>query len=185
LFQAFTNSLQAVYRQLNALNDTALHMRRLLLFLGLVGALAVPAVVSGATRSDGSLSVKRGRATIAIKLTRGTVIGRLATGQVKIKDPSPYDGPPPDVHHCRKLRYPTPNTTLCIGKKLTFRALDGRFVINIKGTGIFLSAVGRGSVTITGDSNPNVSNGVMSIDNGAYEPIPDYGTTFQLGTSTP
>jgi hypothetical protein len=147
--------------------------------------LAVPAVVSAAARTDGSLSVKRGRATITIRLARGTVIGRLAAGQVKIKDPSPYDGPPPDVRHCRRLRYPTPNTTLCIGRNLTFRALDGRFVVTVKGTGIYLSAVGRGTVTIIGDSDPSTPNGTMSIDNGAYEPIPDYQTIFALGTSGP
>jgi hypothetical protein len=182
---AFTDSLQAVYRQLTLFVDTPLQMRRFLLFLGLVALFAVPAVVTAASQTDGTLSVKRGRATIMIRLTRGTVIGRLANGQVRIKDPNPYDGPPPDVHHCRKLRYPTPTTTLCIGKKLTFRALDGRFVINVKGTGIYLSAVGRGQVAITGAADPSIPNGVMSIDNGAYQPIPDFQMIFQLGTSSP
>jgi hypothetical protein len=160
-------------------------MRRFLLFLGLVAALAVPAVVTAASRTDGTLSVKRGRATVAIRLARGTVIGRLANGQVKIKDPSPYDGPPPEVHHCRRVRYPSQNTTLCIGRKLTFRALDGRFVVTVKGTGIFLSAVGRGSVTITGAATPSFPNGVMSVDNGAYQPIPDFEMTFPLGAAGP
>jgi hypothetical protein len=160
-------------------------MRRFFLTLGLLAALALPAVVTAAAQTDGSLSIKRGRTTIAIKLGRGTVIGRVAVGQVKIKDPTPYDASSPEVHHCRRLRYPTPNTTVCIGKKLTFRALDGRFVINVKGTGVFLSAVGRGTVTIIGDSNPNTSNGVMSVDNGAYEPIPDFQTVFTLGAPTP
>jgi hypothetical protein len=104
---------------------------------------------------------------------------------VKIKDPNPLDGNSPEVHHCRKLRYPTPNTTLCIGKKLTFRALDGRFVVNVKGTGVYLSAVGRGTVTIIGDSSPTTPNGVMSVDNGAYEAIPDFQTVFALGASGP
>jgi hypothetical protein len=160
-------------------------MRRFLLILGLLAALAAPTVVSAAARTDGTLSIKRGRATVAIKLQRGTVIGRLASGQVKIRDVSPYDGPPPDVHHCRRIRYPSPTTTLCIGRKLTFRALDGRFVVNVKGTGIFLSAVGRGQVTITGAANPNLPNGVMSINNGAYQPIPDFEMVFPLGAPSP
>jgi hypothetical protein len=160
-------------------------MRRFLLFLGLVAALTLPVVVTAAARTDGTLSVKRGRATIGIKLTRGTVIGRVAVGQVKIKDPSPYDGAPPEVHHCRRLRYPSPTTTLCVGRRLTFRALDGRFVVNVKGTGIFLSAVGRGTVTIIGDSDPSTPNGVMSIDNGVYEQIPDFQTIFPLGAPSP
>jgi hypothetical protein len=160
-------------------------MRRFLLFVGLVAALSMPAVVTAAARTDGTLSVKRGRATIVIRLARGTVIGRVAVGQVKIKDVSPYDGPPPDVHHCRRVRYPTPTTTVCIGRKLTFRALDGRFVVNVKGTGIFLSAVGRGSVSITGAGDPDLPNGVMSVDNGPYQPIPDFQITFPLGATSP
>jgi hypothetical protein len=160
-------------------------MRRFLLLLGLVAMLAIPAIVSAAALTDGTLSVKRGRATIGIKLGRGTVIGRLAAGQVKIKDPTPYDSSTPELHHCRRIRYPTPNTTVCIGKKLSFRALDGRFVVTVKGTGIFLSAVGRGTVTIIGDSNPATLNGVMSIDNGAYEQIPDFQQVFALGAPNP
>ena len=160
-------------------------MRRFSIILGLLAALALPTVVIAAAQTDGSLSIKRGRTTVAIKLGRGTVIGRIAVGQVKIKDPTPYDASSPEVHHCRRLRYPTPNTTLCIGKKLTFRALDGRFVINARGTGVFLSAVGRGTVTIIGDSDPSTPNGVMSVDNGAYEAIPDFQTIFTLGTPSP
>jgi hypothetical protein len=160
-------------------------MRRFLLFLGLVAALAVPAVVIAAARTDGTLSVKRGRATIGIRLARGTVIGRVASGQVKIKDPSPYDGPRPELRNCRRRRHPNPNTTLCIGQKLSFRALDGRFVINLKGTGIFLSAVGRGTVTIAGAADPSYPNGLMSIDNGPYQAIPDFEMTFPLGAAGP
>ena len=160
-------------------------MRRFLLLLGLLAALAVPVVVSAASQTDGSLSIKRGRATIAIKLTRGTVIGRLNNGQVKIKDPNPYDGPAPELRNCRRRRYLAPSTTVCIGRKLTFRALDGRFVINVKGVGIYLSAVGRGTVTIVGANDPGLPNGVMSIDNGDYEPIPAFPMTFPLGATSP
>jgi hypothetical protein len=184
LFQAFTNSLQAVYRELNAFVDTSLHMRRFLLFLGLVAVLAVPAVVSGATRSDGTLSVKRGRATINIKLQRGTVIGQMAKGTIRIRDLGPYDNSIPQIRHCR-LRYPSSTTIACTGKKISFRAVDGRFVVRLNGSGIFLSAVGRGNVTITGAANPNFPNGVMAIDNAAYQPIPDFSMTFSLGTPTP
>src|SRR5438034_6051671 len=51
-----------------------LQMRRFFLFLGLVAILAVPSIVTAASRTDGTLSVKRGRATIPIQPPRGTVI---------------------------------------------------------------------------------------------------------------
>jgi hypothetical protein len=159
-------------------------MRRFLLFLGLAAMLAVPAVVTAAATTDGTLSIKRGRATINIKLQRGTVIGRMASGTIRIRDLGPYDDSIPQIRHCR-LRYPTVTTIACTGKKIVFRAVDGRFVVRLKGSGIFLSAVGRGNVTLTGAASPNFPNGVMSVDNGPYQQIPDFETTFSLGSTTP
>jgi hypothetical protein len=159
-------------------------MRRFFLFLGLVAMLAVPAVVTAASRTDGALSIKRGRATITIKLQRGTVIGRMAKGTIRIRDLGPYDDSIPQIRHCR-LRYPNSTTIACTGKKIVFRAVDGRFTTRLNGSGIFLSAVGRGNVTITGAANPNFPNGVMSVDNGPYQQIPDFETTFTLGSTTP
>jgi hypothetical protein len=159
-------------------------MRRFLLFLGLVAMLAVPAVVTAASRVDGTLSVKRGRALINIKLQRGTVIGRMAKWTIRIRDLGPFDNSIPQIHHCR-LRYPNSTTIACTGKKIVFRAVDGRFVMRLNGSGIFLSAVGRGNVTITGAANPTFPNGVMSVDNGPYQQIPDFETSFSLGSTTP
>jgi len=152
--------------------------------LGLTAALALPAVVAAAAQTDGTLSIKRGRATINIKLQRGTVIGRMASGTIRIRDLGPYDNSIPQIRHCR-LRYPNSTTIACTGKKIVFRAVDGRFVVHLKGSGIFLSAVGRGNVTVTGTANPNFPNGVMSVDNGPYQQIPDFETTFTLGSTTP
>ncbi|HEY6150286.1 MAG TPA: hypothetical protein VIW19_07185 [Gaiellaceae bacterium] len=160
-------------------------MRRFFLFVGLVAMLAVPAVVTAAAQTDGTLSIKRGRATIDIKLKRGTVIGSMARGTIRIRDLGPYDASIPQIRHCR-LRYPNSMTIACTGKKITFRAVDGRFVVHLKGSGIFLSAVGRGNVAITGAANPNFpSNGVMSVDNGPYQAIQDFETSFALGSTTP
>ena len=117
-------------------------------------------------------------------IQRGTVIGRMASGTIRIRDLGPYDDSIPQIRHCR-LRYPDVTTIACTGKKIVFRAVDGRFVVRLKGSGIFLSAVGRGNVTITGAANPNLPNGVMSIDNGTYQQIPDFQMTFPLGTPSP
>jgi hypothetical protein len=156
-------------------------MKRILLLLGLAAALAMPVTLAAATATDGTLSVKRGHATIVLKL-RGTTIGRLASGTIRMKDLNAYDGAIPQVRHCRTLRYPNPLTAVCTGKKLVFRAVDGRFLVRLKGSGIFLSAVGRGSVTVQGAGSVDVPNGVMSLDDGPYQPIPDDLTTYPLGT---
>jgi hypothetical protein len=158
-------------------------MGRVLALLALVGALLIPATLTAATKSDGTLSVKRGRGQIVLKL-RGTVIGSLANGTVRVRDQSPLDGQYPHFRHCR-LRYPTPSTTVCTGKKLSFRALDARYVVTTKGTGTFLSVVGHGTVTVDGSGDGTVPTGVMSFDDGPYQPLPIDPTTYPLGTSQP
>ncbi|MGB2874205.1 MAG: hypothetical protein WBB76_01885 [Gaiellaceae bacterium] len=157
-------------------------MGRTLLLLCLAAALAVPAALSAASPSDGTLSVKRGRGSDTLKL-RGTVIGRFANGRVRIKDLTPLDGQTPQFVHCRGgVKAIDAWTTMCTGRNVSFRALDGRYVVNLKGTGIFVSAVGRGKVVVTGAGDPGIPNGVMSLNGAAYLPIPDGPSTFVLGT---
>jgi hypothetical protein len=157
-------------------------MKRFLLPIAAVAALAIPAILPAANTANGTLSVKRGRAVIVLKL-RGTVIGSLGNGSVRIRDLTPLSGPAPQFHNCRTLRHINASTTVCKGRKLTFRALDGPYSVTLKGVGIFLSAVGRGTVTFDGTGEPTFPNGVMSFDNGPYMPIPDEPTSYALGTA--
>jgi hypothetical protein len=157
-------------------------MARTFTLLVLVTALALPATLSAASSTDGTLSVKRGHGVIVSKV-RGTVIGSLAVGTVRIKDLTPFDGQSPRFRHCRTLRPINPSTTVCKGRKISFRALSGPYVVTTRGAGTFLSEVGHGSVMFDGvDTAPT---GVMSFDSGPYQPIPVDPTTYQLGTSTP
>jgi hypothetical protein len=156
-------------------------MKRILLLLGLAAVLAMPVAVSAAAGTDGTLSVRKGHATVVLKL-KGTTIGRMARGTIRIRDLNPYDDAFPQIRHCR-LRYPNATTATCTGKKIVFRVLDGRFTVRLKGSGIYLSAVGRGSVTMQGLGALPASSGLMSLDSGPYQPIPDVLTTFPIGTS--
>lgn len=156
-------------------------MARTLSLLMLIGALALPATLSAALGTDGTLSVKRGHGQIVLKL-RGTAIGSLSSGMVRIRDLTPFDGNSPRFRHCRTLRPINAATTVCKGRKISFRALNGRYVVTTKGAGTFLSAVGQGSVTLDGvDLAPT---GVMSFDGGPYQPIPTVPTTYSLGTTS-
>ncbi len=139
-------------------------------------------MLSAATRSDGTLSVKRGKGKIVLKL-RGTAIGSVANGSVRIRNVALASGQPPKFRHCR-LRVVDASTSVCTGRKLSFRALDGRYNVTTKGTGTFLSAVGRGSVTFDGAGDGTTSAGVMSFDSGPYQSIPVDPTTYPLGTTS-
>src|SRR6476620_11377054 len=135
-------------------------MRALLTF-AMLAVLALPAASAarGQGASDGTLSVQSGRGTITIS-ARGGVIGSFAQGRVTISDPIDGDGtgpivsgddfPPVDKND---------TTTTWRGTKVRFRIIGGSFRIVVKGRGINLSLVGKGSVIL---------DGADSGDDGSY-----------------
>ncbi len=155
--------------------------RTFLLAALLLAAFTVPAALSADTPSDGTLSVKRGRGAVLLKLN-GTVIGRLANGKVQVRDFRPFDNNVPLFTGC-KVRHPAYNLTVCQGRNIGYRVLDGRFNTSVRGSGISISAVGRGTVMVDGNGEDGLPDGVMSIDSQPYESLPDDATTFPLGPS--
>jgi hypothetical protein len=156
-------------------------MARTLLIVVLTAAMALPATLSAATATDGTLSVKRGHGIVRL-VFKGTAIGRLTQGKVRIIDKRPFDSNSPQFRHCR-VNYISLSTTVCTGRKLSFRAVDGRYTVRVQGSGMYLSAVGRGSVMVDGVGDQGMPDGVMSLDDGPYQSLPDSATTFDLGTS--
>jgi hypothetical protein len=156
-------------------------MRRFLVFLALLAALALPVSLAAATPADGTLSVKRGRGTVVLKL-KGTVIGRFKKGRVQIWDFRPFDDNVPHITGC-KPRRPTLNLTVCTGRNVGFRVDERRYKVVVRGNGISISAVARGAVVVDGGGENGLPDGVMSIDDAAYQSLPDFATTFYLGTS--
>jgi hypothetical protein len=145
-------------------------------------ALALPAAAPAGKGTDGTLSVERGKGQITLKF-KGTAVGRAFNGKIRIRDLRPLDAQVPTFRHCKKLRPVNRTTLLCTGKRISFRALDGRYVIMIKGTGIFESAVGRGTVTVDGTGENGKPDGLISFDDAPYDSLPDVSTVFQLGTN--
>jgi hypothetical protein len=160
-------------------------MKRLVVIATVLAAFTVPLALAADTPADGTLSVKRGRGTVVLKL-KGTVIGRVArSGRVQVRDFRPFDGYDPQLTcrpHAREIRA---GIWLCKGRNIGFRIDKGRFNVNVRGVGISISAVGRGSVTVDGAGDTGVNDGTMSIDAAPYESLPDFSTTFFLGTPPP
>ena len=156
-------------------------MRKLLVFGSLLGLLAVPAVLSAKPKpqdAPGSLSVRTGRGEIVLQV-RGAVIGRMNVGKLTLTDNDPYDEEEPDVSgRLRGHRQLSDATTVYQGRQIRFRVMDGSYRLKIDGTGINLSAVGRGWVVLQGDvryDNP----GTYSLNGEPYEEIP-YERTQRL-----
>lgn len=156
-------------------------MGRIILFVALLAALTVPLAAAGGTAQDGTLSVKRGRGDIVLKL-RGTVIGRVKSGKVQVTDFKPLDGNNPQFTCHTRVRHVGARISVCKGRNIGFRVNDGRFNVNIHGTGIWITAVGRGPYTVDGVGDQGLADGVMSVDDAPYQSLPDYLTQFFLGT---
>ena len=157
-------------------------MTRILGLTLLLLACTVPLALAGGTPTDGTLSVKRGRGMLTLKVT-GTVIGRVANGRVQIRDFKPGDGKDPQWS-CKRHRI-SRQVSYCKGRNLGFRVEDGRFTVNVRGTGISISAVAHGQGDVDGAGDTGVNDGVMSIDNATYQSLPDFLTTFSLGQPPP
>jgi hypothetical protein len=127
-------------------------------------AVAVGSAGAGAPKV-GTLSVESAKGQVILEI-KGNVIGRVANGTVRITDLTPRDRFFPYVQG-RKLKITRVNakTTAYKGQSLRFRMLGGSSKIVVKGTGISMSAVGRGFATLDADRLvPEEDAGVYSLD---------------------
>jgi hypothetical protein len=162
-------------------------MGRTLLLATLAAAmLVVPVALAGDTPGDGTLSVKRGKGAVTLKF-KGTVIGRV-NGKIWVRDLRPFDGTDPQILGCKgRVRHSSVlvGVSYCQGRNVSFRILDGKYKVQLKGVGIYLSAVGYGSVTVDGNGELGVNDGVMALNDDPYESLPDIQTTFPLQAPQP
>jgi hypothetical protein len=166
-------------------------MRRLISLTVLAIALAVPAVgyaVVGGGSEDGTLSVKAGAGRVFTSIT-GSAVGRVGKGYIRVTDPNPNDGPGFEFSGCDATTDKGTSTTICQsdgkGTVVRFRAIGGKYLIALKGSGIFLSAVGQGYATLNGAGNdptiPGTFDGTYSVNDGPYKSLPDDLHTVTLG----
>jgi hypothetical protein len=127
-------------------------MRKLLVLLcALIALLSVTAFASAGEPTAGTLSVERGKGLVMIEL-RGSVLGRIGTGTLRVTDLTPNDRYAPLVVG-RKLKEErlSPRTVLYRGQGLRFRLVGGGYRMVARGSGMAVSAVGRGWVVLDGD----------------------------------
>jgi len=143
-------------------------MRKLVLVLCTLAALAALASVARAAEpTGGTLSVERGKGVVMVDL-RGSLLGRLVSGSLRVTDHTPYDRYSALVVG-RKVTQERlgPRTVLYRGQGLRFRMLGGGYRVVARGLGISLSAVGRGVVMLDAEPRfPGDDTGVYSFEEG-------------------
>ena len=160
-------------------------MRRLVGFTVLAIALAVPAIAFAVGASDdGTLSVKAGVGRVALAPFNGSALGRVAHGRIVVVDPIFGDAGSYDLWGCDNNTKTDvlEHATVCSGSNLRFRVVDGKYKLFIRGSGINLSAVGRGLVSLDGrgDDSDVTDDGVYALNDGAYRSLPDSEKTLPL-----
>lgn len=146
----------------------------------LAAAAATAAKAPGA--EDGTLTVRDGRGTIAIKL-KGSIIGRLTKGTVTITEPADQTATI-IVRGAERTRYPSETMTVYTGTNIRFRIADDRKVaLKLQGKGLNFSAVGRGDGWMDGLGDPSDGiffDGSYSLNGEQYQSLPDERTRFEL-----
>jgi hypothetical protein len=140
-------------------------MRKLALFVCALTVLAAATAAWAAEPTAGTLSVERGRGSVMIDL-KGSVVGRIAGGSLRVTDHTPNDRYAAVVYG-RKLTQERvgPRTVLYRGAGLRFRMLGGGYRIVLRGAGITVSAVGRGTVVLDAEQRFLGDDvGVYSLD---------------------
>ncbi len=140
-------------------------MRKLLLVLCTLTVAVATSVAGAAAPTAGTLSVERGKGVVMVDL-RGSLLGRLVSGTLRVTDLTPYDRYAALVVG-RKLTQERlgPRTVLYRGQGLRFRMVGGGYRVVARGSGISVSAVGRGVVLLDAEPRfPGDDIGVYSLD---------------------
>jgi hypothetical protein len=140
-------------------------MRKLVLLVCSFIVLAAASLAWAAEPTSGTLSVERGRGVVMIDL-RGSVLGRLTSGTLRVTDQTPNDRFSPLVAG-KKLTWERigPRTVLYRGQGLRFRLVGGGYRMVARGTGITVSAVGRGNAMLDAEPRwPGDDVGIYSRD---------------------
>jgi hypothetical protein len=161
--------------------------RGLLLASLLAGALTVGASAAAPRVQDGTLSVRDGHGSMAVKV-KGSVIGRLGRGTLTVTD-APSQGGTIVVRGAERTRYRSARTTVYSGRNIRFRVAHTRpVVVQVNGKAINFSAVGRGDGWMDGRGDPTAGiffDGSFSLNGAPYQSLPDLRTRFDLVLEPP
>jgi hypothetical protein len=157
-------------------------MRRVLFACALF-ALALPATGPAArsAEGDGTLVVRNASGIVNIA-AKGSVIGSCDHCTIWIDDPESGDGSGPIVTGFEGKRDDLTETkSRWAGTDIRFRLIGGFARTRVRGSGIDLYVVGRGSATVRAWLT---NTGTYAVDGGERRPLPFDPLSFQLGVKT-
>jgi len=154
-----------------------------------VAALAAAPLSSG----DGTLAVRDGDGLVKAQLPSGVILGRIEDGELRVFDPdvdcndlnrtTVWNNDDMDVRFVAPRTGPrqTPSSPrrvpVCVfstgDEPMRFRLLDEGNV-RVRGSGIWISAVGRGRAWVEGKTS-KANDGKYSVNGASFKSLPDDG----------
>ena len=136
----------------------------------LVLVLALPATAVGrpGDKGDGTFAVKNAVGQITV-VAKGTALGRVDEGQIVVLDTSAGNASA-DIQVLGYDRKPVVRWNGAVvykGEDMRFRIVGGSYIATVTGTGVNVSAVGRGTVQGQG-----ISEGLFSTDGSPFRAAP-------------
>jgi hypothetical protein len=127
--------------------------------------------------------VRDGKGMVELS-ARGALIGRVERGKITVTDRNPFDARRPVVLGAERTRTSRNlKTTVYSGRQMRLRSTGAFVHVRLEGSGINLSAVGRGRGLIQGspEASPGAAvDGLWSLNDEEYESLPEILTGFQL-----
>jgi hypothetical protein len=158
-----------------------------------VALLGATFVGTGRGADVGMLSVEHGRGSIVLDVRGTSVLGRLGNGSITVLDRSPNDPYVANVTGKRVVQKRLGSSRVLFrGQGLRYRMVGGDYRIVVRGTGITLSAVGKGAIWLDGeprfegdDTGLYSVEGVdCSVEAGLCTAIPDEPLRLRLGPTS-
>jgi hypothetical protein len=162
-------------------------MRRLCLTL-LCGLVAVPAALAAShATGDGVVELSDVTGTVVLSGTRGTAWGQMSKGKLVVTDPVAGDGSIYVSGGGTGTPGKAEGVTIYSGRDIHFRVTGGKYKLAFRGfgtdqsaVGVDLTAVGVGTVQLTGDAFTN-DTGKYAVDSGKWNTVPAWPITKQFG----
>jgi hypothetical protein len=155
-------------------------MRRLILIPVLV-LLCLPAVAwagAGAI-GDGALVLTGVNARTVFVQGRGLLVGHIDQGTLTVVNYDPDDRNPPQISGPGYKLLGDPPLAVYTGANITFLFPNGKYSLKLVGSGIDVSAVGKGTATAIGGGN---ADGTMSVNGGKAQPLVKLPITGAFGS---
>jgi hypothetical protein len=139
---------------------------RLLAFLLLIPALAIPSL-AGAERvstGDGSFVVTNANGVITVQ-SKGLIFGQFDHGSLTVLEAKADANAAPTVSGAKMKLTGVKIDVVYSGSDVRFVFPRGKYTLRIDGSGIDISAVGKGNVQLTGRTG-GVDNGSYTVNGG-------------------